>query len=86
MEARYRIVIQGEIPDSWKGRLAGMTFVDPPEPRGDRATILEGRIRDRAELSGVLDTLYHLHATILRVERLDEETDSGTPVDREATD
>jgi hypothetical protein len=33
-------------------------------------TSLVGPIRDQAQLNGVLDTLYNLHLTILKVERV----------------
>jgi hypothetical protein len=41
--------------------------------RGDRKKVatLVGRIRDQAELAGVLNTLYELHLTLLSVEYLD---------------
>ena len=65
----YRIEIRGVLDDEWEDRLAGMRITidqagsDPPR------TVLEGPIRDQAELSGVLDTLYGLHMTILSVQR-----------------
>jgi hypothetical protein len=34
-------------------------------------TTLTGRLRDQAELSGVLNTLYELHLPILKVEMLE---------------
>ena len=42
--------------------------------RVDRKKVatLVGRIRDQAELAGVLNTLYELHLTLLSVEYLDE--------------
>jgi hypothetical protein len=46
--------------------------------RGGRAprTTLIGPLRDQAELNGVLETLYGLHLTILKVETVDEEGES----------
>jgi hypothetical protein len=38
-------------------------------------TLLEGRLRDRAALTGVLNTLYELHHSVLSVERLEEDED-----------
>ena len=68
--ARYRIVIQGLLQDSWSERLAGLAIraID----RGDRMahTALEGPIRDQAELNGVIETLYGLHLPIVKVERV----------------
>ena len=71
--AVYRIVIQGALGAGWSDRLGGMaiTAVD----RGERPphAVLHGSIRDQAQLSGVLDTLYNLHLSILRVEKVDDE-------------
>ena len=68
-EACYRIVVQGSIPDSWKERLAGMAL-STAEQRGGQVSVLQGVIRDQAELSGVLESLYRLQSTIVSVERL----------------
>ncbi|MGB5293388.1 MAG: hypothetical protein WBP34_00415 [Thermoanaerobaculia bacterium] len=71
--ATYRIVVQGSLGPEWAIRLAGMEITTAT--RGDQAahSTLEGPIRDQAELSGVLDTLYGLHLPILKVEKLEEE-------------
>ena len=70
--AVYRIVVQGTLRPDWSDRLAGLAITTTGErtPR----TALVGRIRDQAELSGVLDTLYGLHLPILKVEQVEEET------------
>ena len=66
--ATYRIVVQGSLSKTWSDRVAGMEI--STTSRGDKAahTTLVGPIRDQAELSGVLETLYGLHLTILRIE------------------
>ena len=71
--ATYRIVVQGQLGEDWSSRLAGMAIT--ATSRGDKPphTTLIGPIRDQAELSGVLETLYGLHLTILKVETVDEE-------------
>ena len=68
--ATYRIVVQGALTEEWSHRLAGLTVT--ATARGDAAphTTLTGPIRDQAELSGVLETLYELHLPILEVERV----------------
>ena len=35
-------------------------------------TVLQGRVRDQAELSGILNALYELHLPLLKVEYLGE--------------
>ena len=71
--ATYCIVVQGALDEDWSSRLAGMviTTID----RGDKPphTTLIGTIRDQAELSGVLETLYGLHLSILKVETVSDE-------------
>ena len=71
--ATYRIKVQGCLDDSWADRLAGMTITTSSQ--GDQApvTTLVGLLRDQAELSGVLNTLYELHLSLLAVEILTDE-------------
>ncbi len=71
--AEYRIIVQGSLDASWSNRLAGMTVSTTERKTGITQTTLVGRIRDQAELSGVLDTLYNLHLSILSVEKIDNE-------------
>ena len=72
--ARYRIVVAGNLPADWSDRLAGMTITRSGDSSAgdDVRTTLEGLLLDQAQLSGVLDTLYHLHLSILRVTQLED--------------
>ncbi len=70
--ATYRIVVQGALGEAWHDRLAGLTITTTRSPGAAPRTTLVGRIRDQAELSGVLDALYGLHLPILAVETVDE--------------
>ena len=55
-------------------RLGGMKItVDSAEPREPAAT-LTGRLKDQAQLSGVLNTLYEMHLTILTVQAVAEDS------------
>ena len=58
----------GHLDASWSDRLAGMQIT--AHERADQTTVstLVGRLRDQAELSGVLNNLYELHLPILKVE------------------
>ena len=70
--AIYRIVVQGAVSEHWRDRLAGLTIATTyPDGKPPRTNMV-GRIRDQAELNGVLETLYRLHLPILAVETLDE--------------
>ena len=64
----YRIEVEGHLAESWSDRLAGMHISS--RVRSDQTTVstLLGRLRDQAELLGVLNSLYGLHRSILKVE------------------
>ena len=63
----YRIEVQGMLDENWSDRLAGMRII-PDEHEADApVTRLVGHLRDQAQLSGVLNTLYELHLPILLV-------------------
>ncbi len=66
--ANYRIEVAGHLAESRSDRLAGMRITT--RKKSDQATVttLDGRLRDQAELSGVLNRLYDLHLSILKVE------------------
>lgn len=70
--ATYRIVVQGELAQDWSGRLGGLRIVSSSREGRATRTKLGGRIRDQAELSGVLETLYGLHLPILKVENVED--------------
>ncbi|RJP66348.1 MAG: hypothetical protein C4532_16170 [Candidatus Abyssobacteria bacterium SURF_17] len=71
--ATYRIVVQGCLDQSWSDRLAGMAIVSQSKGKDAPVTTLTGRLRDQAELSGVLNSLYELHLPILKVEMLERD-------------
>lgn len=71
--AVYRIVVQGTLRPDWSDRLAGLAITTISQGERTPRTALVGKIRDQAELSGVLDTLYGLHLPILKVEQVEEE-------------
>ena len=71
--ATYRIVVQGALSPDWSERLAGMIITTSSQSGRASQTTLVGSIRDQAELSEVLDTLYNLHLSILEVEKLEED-------------
>ena len=66
--AIYRICVQGCLEDVWSDRLANMTIkMDLKDPQTP-VSILEGLIRDQAELLGVFNGLYQMRVPILSVE------------------
>ena len=68
--ATYRIEVEGHLPESWSDRLAGLRIRSRKRDDESTVTTLSGRMRDQAELSGVLISLYELHLPILKVEVL----------------
>jgi hypothetical protein len=71
--ATYRIEVDGHIDESWSDRLAGMQITTRKRSDQTTVTTLVGRLRDQAELSGVLNSLYGLHLSILKVEVVNDE-------------
>jgi len=70
---KYRIRVLGALDKSWSGRLGGFSISTGFKQNEEKSvTELVGQVRDQAELSGVLETLYNLHMTILLVEHQDE--------------
>ena len=68
---KYRIRVQGLLNEDWSERLGGLR-ITTSDLKGQAVTDLTGKMRDQAELAGVLNTLYELHMTILLVEYLNE--------------
>jgi hypothetical protein len=76
--ALYRVTVQGHIRPSTAACLGCLRVIstDCTVPPG--VTVLRGELRDQAELSGILNTLYDLHLSILEVTVLDAEDPSET--------
>jgi hypothetical protein len=66
--AVYRIVVQGSLSDRMASHFEGMEITATQRANQSEQTTLTGLIRDQAELSGLLDTLYGMHLAIVRVE------------------
>jgi hypothetical protein len=70
----YRICVQGILDKSWSGKLGGMNITEcrRKDQKGS-VTELVGKVRDQAELAGVLNTLYEQHLTLLSVKYIDSD-------------
>ena len=68
---KYRICVHGVLDENWSERLGGMHITTSSRGNQGSITTLVGRIRDQAELAGVLSTLYGLHMSLLSVEYID---------------
>ena len=73
--ATYRIEVEGHIDESCSDRLGGMRITTRRRKDQTTVTTLVGRVRDQAELTGLLNSLYELHLPILTVENLKDKND-----------
>ena len=70
--AIYKIKVQGVIDRSWSERLGGMQIhVERPE-NGEPESVLIGRIEDQSALSGILNSLFEMHLTIISLYILED--------------
>ena len=77
---KYRIDVKGRLDDCWSDRLGGMRITLGSED-DSHVTTLVGHLRDQAQLSGVLNSLYELHLPILLVEYLRADKGADTAPD-----
>ena len=70
---KYRICVLGYLDESWSERLGGLRITTSKAGDQKQVTVLEGLMRDQAELTGVLNALYQRHLTLLSVEHLNSE-------------
>ena len=68
--AVYQIVVQGSLTEQLAECLGGLRLQVSPGVHGGAATTLTGRLRDQAQLIGVLNALYEMRVPILSLELL----------------
>jgi hypothetical protein len=66
--ALYRILVKGHLDECWVGAIGSMCIKESAHGDQVRVTSLEGRVRDQAELRGVLEIIHDLHLPLLSVE------------------
>jgi hypothetical protein len=66
----YCIRVFGFLDESWSEKLGGMSISARNTDGEDLITTVVGKLPDQAALSGVLETLYEAHLTLVSVERL----------------
>ena len=76
--ARYQIRVQGRLETVWATRLGDLTLTVADAAGNMSVTDLTGWISDQAALMGVLEQLYAMNLTLLRVERLEQVNVSGS--------
>ena len=65
--AVYKIKVQGDLQPSLSERLSGLQIAKEIPGDLNSVSVLIGQISDQAALSGVLNTLYENHITIISV-------------------
>jgi len=77
----YRIEVEGILPSTWYNRLGAMQ-ISPPSNQliskktNNGITIMQGKVSDQADLSGILNSLYELHLPLLSVQFIGNEMPS----------
>ena len=67
----YRIVIQGGISQRWVNQFAEYIITQEQIGKDDFKTILKMKIMDQSHLSGVLNSLYDMHLTIIEIKMIE---------------
>ena len=66
--ADYRIVVKGRLAETTVERLGDMKIASVEGEGRETVTTLVGPVRDQAALSGILNSLYGLHLSVLTAE------------------
>ncbi len=69
----YRIHVLGSLDESWSDRLGGLRITTSSQKDKTPVTELFGKVRDQAELAGLLNSLYERHLTLLSVTYLNDD-------------
>ena len=68
----YCILVEGQLDPSWSPSLSGLDIALHEAAPSGPISVLTGPLADQGELHGVLDLLFMLNLTLLRVERCQE--------------
>ena len=72
--AIYCIKIKGVIDQRYAGYFGDMIISTDKKEEGQTTSKLTGKIKDQADLMGVLNALYNLHLPIVSIQTLDEKS------------
>ena len=67
--------MEGVLDEAWADRLAGMRITTRQRADQSTVTTLTGRLKDQAELQGVLNSLYELRLPVLSVKNQTDDND-----------
>jgi hypothetical protein len=71
--AVYEITVLGELNEKWLERIGGLKISRKSAKYKKPVSILRGSLKDQSALSGVLNTLYDLHLSIVSVKMIEQE-------------
>jgi hypothetical protein len=71
-DRNYRLIVEGELSDRMTVAFEGMTLT-----RSKGNTALTGKVRDQAELHGLLQRVSDLGLTLLEATRIDDQMGHG---------
>ncbi len=70
--AIYKILVRGKVDDSWSDSFSGMQ-ISVKRSKGNVITsTLVGEIADQTALTSILNNLYEMHLTVIKVTMLSE--------------
>ena len=75
--ATYRIELDGEVGERFRDSFSGLRITTLQRKDQSTVTTLVGRMRDQAELTGLLNSLHDLHLPIISVQILSQENDTN---------
>ena len=70
--AIYKIVVQGKVDNKLADHMLGLQLNVEKEAGQKYFSTLIGKINDQAALSGILNTLYDMHITVISVNMLSD--------------
>ncbi|MGD9327566.1 MAG: hypothetical protein PVH48_01290 [Cyclobacteriaceae bacterium] len=68
--AVYEITVLGELNEKWLQRLGGLKISRKLAKYKKPVSILKGSLKDQSALSGVLNTLYEMHLSVVSVKMI----------------
>jgi len=75
---KYRIVIQGELNDSWSEWMGDVSLDRFNRIHGSSRTTILSEIPDQAALRGLLNKIWDLNLTLISVNRQEKTSNRGT--------
>jgi hypothetical protein len=72
--AVYQIQVQGRLGETWSGWFNDMAITSEKAGDGSAVTTLTGPVIDQVALRGILNRIWNLNLTLIRVSRIEMDT------------